>query len=307
MAFCINCGKELPADAKFCSNCGKATNVTVNFSRPYVYDGELHKCPNCGELLHSFTATCPSCGLELRGIKVAYSVTNFVSQLENTKLQDEKVSLIRNYPIPNAKEDIWEFMFLSATNILNDVPSELRKAWYAKFNQCYQKAKIILDEHELQQVTMLYEETSKKYRAFEIAQGTKATGKVIGTVCSGLFYSLGNLSKMIPQILSFLLRNILPILAVLSYLKAIQVDRTLENGVGYELLGGILSIASAYLLKRKGVSLYDILIVGICGGLHFYLAKFLYNGAGLQLFGVITLILVLMAFVHKVKDQNSGR
>lgn len=53
MAFCMNCGQEIPNGAKFCSNCGTATGeIKVETSeRKTTYDGELHKCPNCGELL----------------------------------------------------------------------------------------------------------------------------------------------------------------------------------------------------------------------------------------------------------------
>ena len=56
MAFCINCGQELTEDAKFCANCGQAVgNNSSTSQRKTVYDGELHKCPNCGELF-SFNA-----------------------------------------------------------------------------------------------------------------------------------------------------------------------------------------------------------------------------------------------------------
>ena len=55
MAFCINCGQELAEGAKFCANCGKAvTGENTTSQRKTVYEGNLHKCPNCGEVLNSF-------------------------------------------------------------------------------------------------------------------------------------------------------------------------------------------------------------------------------------------------------------
>lgn len=58
MAFCISCGQELTEGAKYCANCGKAVNNDSTNQRKTVYDGELHKCPNCGELLNAFGTVC---------------------------------------------------------------------------------------------------------------------------------------------------------------------------------------------------------------------------------------------------------
>ena len=53
MAFCVNCGQQLGEGAKFCTNCGQTvtTHKTESSERKTVYDGEIHKCPNCGEHL----------------------------------------------------------------------------------------------------------------------------------------------------------------------------------------------------------------------------------------------------------------
>ena len=88
MAFCINCGQELVEGAKFCANCGKAVGASQNGAegqRKTVYDGELHKCPNCGERLDSFVTTCPVCGYELRGAKVTSVVNELAQKLERTE------------------------------------------------------------------------------------------------------------------------------------------------------------------------------------------------------------------------------
>ena len=43
MAYCMNCGQQLPEGAKFCSSCGTATGEvkTETAQRKTVYDGEL--------------------------------------------------------------------------------------------------------------------------------------------------------------------------------------------------------------------------------------------------------------------------
>ena len=75
--FCPYCGTKLDEGAKFCKNCGEAisndtqeSHKTLNkrpssenpTERKTVYEGYIHKCPNCGEVIDSFLTVCPTCG-----------------------------------------------------------------------------------------------------------------------------------------------------------------------------------------------------------------------------------------------------
>ncbi len=170
MAFCINCGQELAEGAKFCANCGKAvTGESTISQRKTVYEGNLHKCPNCGEVLNSFVTNCPTCGHEIRDAQGVSSVRQLAIKLEQleskrppkkgtnifaqifsggTQLQsidEQKIDLIRNFSIPNTKEDVLEFIVLAAANIdlkvygldsdkyqmLDPARRELSDAWLA--------------------------------------------------------------------------------------------------------------------------------------------------------------------------------
>ena len=84
MAYCINCGNQLPKGAKFCSNCGSPVNQqeTTN-KRTTYYDGEIHKCPSCGNVLQSFEHKCKSCGYELRAAKTTSNVNELAEVLAN--------------------------------------------------------------------------------------------------------------------------------------------------------------------------------------------------------------------------------
>lgn len=141
MAFCINCGKELTEGANFCANCGKAVNSNADTQRKTVYDGEVHKCPNCGELLHSFATTCPSCGYELRNVKVTSSVSELAKKIEKATSVDEKNELITNFYVPNTREDIYDFFILAVSNLENS-NHDTDDAWQSKLEQTYHKAKI---------------------------------------------------------------------------------------------------------------------------------------------------------------------
>ena len=140
MAFCINCGQRLQEGAKFCANCGKAVNNNSTAQRKITYEGEVHKCPNCGAVVNSFIANCPACGYEFRGTKASNAIKEFASKLENietkreyekprglfaklssqqtiSKADEQKISLIESFPVPNTKEDMLEFMILATSSM----------------------------------------------------------------------------------------------------------------------------------------------------------------------------------------------
>ena len=199
MAFCTNCGQQVADGAKFCANCGTPVSQnTSNTKRKTVFDGEIHKCPHCGEVLKAFETVCPSCKFEIRGTKSSSAVSELVKKieeldekkhdnsfikiikrkLEGTKLspiEEQKISLISNFPIPNTKEDILEFMILSSSHILAKKPSgdisehdkllykELKKAWKMKFEQAYDKAKIcIKNDEDRAEIEQCYNKTIVK-------------------------------------------------------------------------------------------------------------------------------------------------
>lgn len=181
MAYCINCGQELAEGAKFCANCGIAVDVNSSTNqRKTVYDGEIHKCPNCGNILGAYDSVCEVCGYERRGAKAVGSVRELQVKLENlyakrpqrkvqtiftqalrggqiSSVDDEIVGLIRNFSIPNNNEDIMEFIILASSNIdmkvyginsqryqaINPAQREISDAWLAKYEQAYQKARLM--------------------------------------------------------------------------------------------------------------------------------------------------------------------
>ncbi len=144
MAYCGNCGKEVSEGAKFCANCGQPVNFEVSSKneRKIVYEGEIHKCPSCGEVLKAFEIICPTCKFELRGAKSSSAVKDLVEKIEKAALEIQKIEIIKNYPIPNTKEDIFEFMILAYSNLMYLNEKDLSDAWLVKAEECYQKAEV---------------------------------------------------------------------------------------------------------------------------------------------------------------------
>ena len=70
-AVTVGRNREIGWGAKFCHACGASTNRHSHPTkeRAQEFAGRIIKCPNCGEVLESFSACCPACGIELRGTK----------------------------------------------------------------------------------------------------------------------------------------------------------------------------------------------------------------------------------------------
>lgn len=202
MAFCVQCGQQLAEGVRFCANCGTPVGKEGRTQRETVYEGNLHKCPNCGEILKSFTTNCPACGHEIRSGRTTNSVRELSQKLERLEamrppkkpksmfaqafsggqlqhIDEQKVDLIKNYTIPNTKEDILEFIILAASNIdlkvygLNSqqyqvykpAQRELSDAWLSKLEQADQKAEILFGgTSEYSRVRSVYEKKLKEIK-----------------------------------------------------------------------------------------------------------------------------------------------
>lgn len=234
--FCPYCGAKLDNGARFCKHCGepipgnnqepKEPKQKIPTSgnpteRKTVYEGYIHKCPNCGEVLEAFVTVCPACGYEIRDAKSSSSVQELASKLENITAEKmptfeekksimkmlfgkdfkegneaeealkrfelqkshEKASLIINFSIPNTKEDIMEFMILAATNIdiKQGVDDEVTKAWIAKLDQAYQKARISMSNHPyLAQIESIYQQKQKELKIKKLQKILLIVGGIAG-------------------------------------------------------------------------------------------------------------------------------
>ena len=196
--------------------------------RRTVYEGEIHKCPSCGEVLASFVANCPACGHEFRGAKNSTSVREFASKLEEIErtrpakksglkkaLENQtevsetdlrKISLIRSFVIPNTKEDLFEFLVLASSNInlqrYNDFDSiseseqAVSDAWEAKFEQAYEKAKLSFgNAPEFKKIHAIYEKKSGEIKQSKKKRTYYWIGFAALFVCLGVF-SFGGLFMM---------------------------------------------------------------------------------------------------------------
>src|SRR5699024_5770231 len=193
MGYCSNCGHKVADGAKFCSNCGVA--IGTNFEstqsqRKAVYDGVIHKCPNCGEILNAFVSKCPACGYEMRGTAVANAVQELYKNIQVAKSDKEVIRLIKMFPVPNSKEDILEFMVLASSNfdeeeyMAHKGEDNISAAWFSKIEQCHKKASLSLNSEDMFKVNELYgaikeriADAKKKVSQKQMSQQSEVTAK----------------------------------------------------------------------------------------------------------------------------------
>lgn len=167
--------------------------------RKVRYEGEVRQCPQCKEIINAFVPVCPSCGFELRGSSATSIVHELAMNLQNTQSVSEKEKLIRNFYIPNTREDIIECLILASSNI--ETNSDCRDAWAAKLEQIYQKAKLTFGSSaDFEYVEMLYHKT---IRTLHKKQSISHVKEASGGVTRGAAWTISALWNAICKILKF--------------------------------------------------------------------------------------------------------
>jgi hypothetical protein len=155
--------------------------------------GDIKKCPACGAMVGAFKAICSECGHEFRNIESASSVQKLYHELVRVeedernrpkptpsgfkslqsliqgdrdpmeeinlakRINQRKSSIVAMFPIPNAKEDIIEFMSMAVAEggkKIGGIFSQARlngendyiKAWRSKAEQVVIKARFSLKD-----------------------------------------------------------------------------------------------------------------------------------------------------------------
>lgn len=96
--------------------------------------GDVKKCPACGAVIEAFNTNCLYCGHEFRNVEANNSIQRLfemLNQVEESKEEptslrgmftaawdedrvlSKKKTIIQNFPVPNTKEDIIEFLTLA--------------------------------------------------------------------------------------------------------------------------------------------------------------------------------------------------
>jgi hypothetical protein len=145
-------------------------------------EGEIKKCPACGAIVQSFSTKCSDCSHEFRNTVTTSSIQKLfemLNELEGTrnestalgglnnvfgqafglknKTESRKQELISNFPVPNTKEDILEFLslalpktkkmgFFGADGYTRKAHNEMADIWIGKCHQIIMKARFSMKD-----------------------------------------------------------------------------------------------------------------------------------------------------------------
>lgn len=154
--------------------------------------GNVVKCPNCGSTDVAGKLVCPECGYVFTNIKANSSAEKLAEQLasvESARRGDliggflsvfgggkaaEKASIIQNFPVPNTRNDLLEFLSTlmpksskygkRTSPISSESEAVESKAYYVKFAECIDKAKRQFGkDQEFQPYFDFYNKEEKKW------------------------------------------------------------------------------------------------------------------------------------------------
>lgn len=124
--------------------------------------GQIRRCPNCGEVIPPGVAVCPSCNLVFNESESSGAYEKFFSKISDTDITGllgnvslDKVrrlgNYIQNYPVPNNRLDLLEFLTNlktvsnsqkpTAVNGLVGADANYARHYWILYKNCIAKAK----------------------------------------------------------------------------------------------------------------------------------------------------------------------
>ncbi len=120
--------------------------------------GVINKCPSCGGPLKAFVSRCELCGHELAGVGANRTISDLVERfneierelaaagIQGSKLEKELIArkgrVIRDFPIPNAREDLQSLLHFIHPKIQDNIkPDANAEDWRVKFIEVMSLAK----------------------------------------------------------------------------------------------------------------------------------------------------------------------
>ena len=106
--------------------------------------GDVRKCPACGAIVAAFMGSCLECGYEFSNVDANLSSKKLYDALAKETSTQKKKEIIETFPLPNTKADLLEFLTALKPRIF-DQNSEFANAYFKKYSECIEKAKVSFD------------------------------------------------------------------------------------------------------------------------------------------------------------------
>lgn len=189
--------------------------------------GDVRNCPSCGELVESFNAQCTTCGYDFTNVEANASIQRLLKMLDDVKqeqirfnkeiainkktgktfaesffgsnegihnsdVRDRQQTIIANFPIPNSKEEILEFLTLASSRLVSYANSASERdkdwinAWLSKIEEVNTKSSIALkgDKIALEQIAKIVEKARDNAKI--ATKKSKKESIIVGAVFGAL-------------------------------------------------------------------------------------------------------------------------
>jgi hypothetical protein len=131
---------------------GKLHQLEANKPKQKEKVGNIKTCPACGASVKAMDVSCSECGHEFHNKKANKSISDLILKLEkednknyefDSDRSEKKAKIITQFPIPQTREDILEFLSFSFPFLENtSLDDDEKKAWRTKASQALIKAKL---------------------------------------------------------------------------------------------------------------------------------------------------------------------
>ena len=153
--------------------------------------GDVRKCPACGAHVPALAVSCAECGHEFTGVDASSSVQNLSKAISGCKSLLVKEQLIKNFPVPNAKHDLFDLIVFLMHHIKDEV-------YMHKLQECIDRAKYLFPSDPLlakviEDATKVIEYAPKAEKIKKIEKYEAGIGLAIWTISvwgSMVVYSL---------------------------------------------------------------------------------------------------------------------
>lgn len=175
--------KEAREDQQYRLEMEKAKSAQQSAPKSEKF-GDVRKCPACGAMVESLMTKCPECGHEFVNIEANSTTKKLMQKIDEIQAESSTMmnainsdnkevaqqqrnaiesqisarisQAIQNFPVPNTKEDLIEFLTLCISN-------RRQYGWNTKVKQVVAKAKIMLpNDPEAQLLIEQYEEADRR-------------------------------------------------------------------------------------------------------------------------------------------------
>lgn len=151
--------------------------------------GTSRKCPACGAIVSPHIPVCPDCGYEFAGVEAVASMKKFLDEVKRARRDDSDIlesDVVDNYPIPNAKSDLLEFMLVLKPRLnWND-------CYIDKYSECVERANMLfpgdplfkkyVDGFDPQSLKKLKEKKEKEEKRFLFKWGLVSVLMIVGMI-----------------------------------------------------------------------------------------------------------------------------